>query len=143
VVKRESPGVTQPYGVNLRPDTGLADERIVQGNVIWVGWGIGMDIDAQHFTEQARDILRIVERIAFVAAITQADVQVPVRSESHMSTIVISKRLIDLEDDFFTGRIDQIGPCVPGKSGNPRLCGPPNDLVEIDVPVLSKCGIKG
>src|SRR5262249_5998582 len=56
---------------------------------------VDTDVDAQHLPEQLRRILRAVAGVAPCAAVTEADVQVTIRSEHEIAAIVIRKRLRD------------------------------------------------
>src|SRR3989442_5683409 len=76
-IKGETPWIAQPVGPDL-PARGGAHERVIR----WDGIRKRpVHVDAQHFTEEPAQILRVVLRIPGPAFVAQPNIEIPVGAE--------------------------------------------------------------
>ena len=109
--------ITQSERPDFSSRSGHADKRVIQRNR--VGPGCGINVNAEHFAEQSRQALCIAARfdvarslVVCAAAVSRGDVQIVritrARTEADPSSVVIGLRLIEREQDSFTGRVRDI-----------------------------------
>ena len=93
-VERKAPGVAKTISPDFRQTTS-AHERIVSWNGILQTTIHVVYVDPEHFAQHGLLILRIAQRIATTAAVTQSDVKETIWAKGELSPFVIGKWLID------------------------------------------------
>src|SRR5690606_8277266 len=89
-VETETPGVAQAIGVDFRPGSLYAGEGIVGRDDVA---GIAGDIEAQDGAKQVPEVLAVTLRVERVATVAQGHVEVTVRPESNVATVMVGPRL--------------------------------------------------
>ena len=93
-VERKAPGVAKTISPDFRQTTS-AHERIVSWNGILQTTIHVVYVDPEHFAQHGLLILRIAQRSATTAAVTQSDVKETIWAKGELSPFVIGKWLID------------------------------------------------
>ena len=64
-----------------------------------MNFGAGVDVDAQEFCQERRRVLTVAERVTPASAVAEREVQIPIRTKTHLSAFVIAERLGNLKQD--------------------------------------------
>src|SRR5205823_7640792 len=91
-IERETPRIPQAPHPGLGADTGPSDEGIVGRDRVR-GTSPRRGIHAQNLRQERREVLADVIGIALAAAVTESDVEHPVRTRDDLPTFVIRVRL--------------------------------------------------
>src|SRR4030095_10708924 len=150
-VEAVPPWVTESKCPDFSSRSSDADERIIRRNR--GGPGRGINVNAEHFAEQSRETLRIAARfdvarslVVCAAAVSGGDVQIVrvagARTEADPSSVVIVLRVIEPEQDSFTGRIRDVRIGRDGELRDARHAiaksAAGDGKVEIELPI---CGV--
>jgi hypothetical protein len=111
-VEAHAPGVAQAVRPDLRPrgtegPAGRAArrERVVGGHGVLESRIATVDVDAQDAAEERLGPLRVILRITGRTAVADGDVQVSVRPEVEVASIVVAEGLLELEQHPLARRI--------------------------------------
>src|SRR5205814_5909710 len=105
-IKRVAPGITQAVGPNLGARIGRAEERVVRRYTVREA---GVHVDTEHLAQQGAQILRVPVGVAGAAPVTQPDIEVAVRPENQVPTIVVGGGLSHVEQRGRDGGVSHVG----------------------------------
>src|SRR5690349_3989475 len=89
-VKREAPGIAESPSVNLRqPATG--NKWIVRRNAVLQPWTRAVHVNPHHLAKENVGVLAVAKGIVRAAAIAEAEVEKPVRTEGELPCLVIAE----------------------------------------------------
>jgi len=120
-IERTSPGVSKSIGKNFGAVS--KGKRIIGRNVVREIGILTIDIDAKNLAMPSVQVLGIIVRIISKTSVSNGNVEVTIGSKVETSGFVISKRLVDDDQDAFCieigrCRIIDIG-LVFGDDGTP------------------------
>ena len=89
--------------------TGHADEGVVRRVAVVAARSVvAIHVDAQHVALQRVDVLGVAEGITPSTAVTRPDVEHAVRAELDPPSVVVCKRLIDVQENDFAAWITKV-----------------------------------
>ncbi len=104
-VEAEAPRVAQAIGPDLVECGRVIDEGIVYWNRVGAA---RVHVDAQELAEQGIEALTVVVRVIGAAAVAGGDVEIAVRPEVQVTSVVVGEVLVELEDDRLTRSVGQV-----------------------------------
>jgi hypothetical protein len=107
-IEGEPPRIAEAVGPDLVPPR-LVDEGIVLRNRVGLAGGPLFGVDAQHLSAQVLEILAGLERIASTATVAGRGVEVAVRAELELTSVVVRMiRMRNLDHDALRVRIGDV-----------------------------------
>ena len=110
-VEREPERVPQADRVDLRSPAAVR-VRVVGRDSVRVA---GVHVDPQHLAEQLVRVLGAIAGIAARTAVSEGQVQVPVRPERDRAAVVVCERLVDLHQELLGRRIERLSAVERGE----------------------------
>ena len=105
-IEGKSPGIAKAVSPDFIFSRRIRHEWIVRRNAVGKP---AVHIDAQDLSKQGGQSLGVVLRVAAVAAVACADIQIAVGAELQLSAVVIAKRLVYLQQNRFRSSVRHIG----------------------------------
>src|SRR5215212_4277334 len=86
----------------------LSRERVISGDAVWGAFRCRVDVDPQELAERSIETLGISERISSKAAVTDRDVEVAIRAEMEISSVMIDIRVVEVEENTRAVRVSLV-----------------------------------